>query len=128
MKYLYAVIITLCSLLLFSCASTSTEDEVVTDPYSVTISLPENPSTGYTWLWQQMGSGKIALVSDEYVPDNSPEGMAGTGGTRTFTFKGITPGHVTLTMTEKRPWEGGETAGSEIYSITIYSDMHMTCL
>ncbi len=111
-------------LVLTGCASSMEEDATV-----MTISLPENPSTGYVWIWGQMGSGHLELISDEYVPDAVPEGTAGSGGTHTFTFAATAPGHVTLSFSCVRPWEEGTAAAdSTIYSVTIYDDLTLSYL
>ena len=122
MKKLF--LIPLLVLLLASCATGADENA---DSSRMVISLPENPSTGYTWIWGQMGAGHIEVESDRFIPPET--GLIGAPGTREFTFIGTAPGHVTLTLSCIRPWEKNGTAtDSAIYSVTVYDDMTISYL
>ena len=51
-------------ILLASCNSTAHDGS---EGKSIEITLPENPSTGYSWIWGQMGAGHIELLSDTVI-------------------------------------------------------------
>lgn len=71
----------------------------------IIVSLPENPTTGYTW---EMNSGGLAATGDEYYPDKVPEGTVGSGGTHEWKYKAEKAGTYTIEGIYKRAWE--ETA------------------
>lgn len=77
----------------------------------LTISLNENPTTGYTWSYTLEGTN-LVFSNDSYEPDEAEEGVAGSGGTHDFVFEGTSEGSATLSFTEGQPWEGGETGSS----------------
>ena len=111
-------------ILLASCSSTAHDGS---EGKSIEITLPENPSTGYSWIWGQMGTGHIEIAEDRFIPPESS--LAGAPGERELTFIGTVPGHVTLTLSCIRPWEENSTAsGSVIYSVTVYDDMTISYL
>lgn len=63
-----------------------------------TITLPENPTTGY--LWQ--------IASNEFEPVGQPQfesasDAVGAGGNRTFGLQAPQPGESVITLTLKRP-------------------------
>lgn len=108
--------------LLASCATSEKESM---DNTKMVIALSENPSTGYSWSWDQMGAGELIAVSDEFTPGD--ENLVGASGTREFTFAGTKPGHVTLTLSYGRPWEDTEEE-SIVYSVTVHNDMTISYL
>ena len=71
-------------------------------PEGVTVSLPSNPSTGYSW--QVAETGPLTQVGEATytAPDTA---LAGAGGVETFRFASETPGSGTLTLEYRRPWE-----------------------
>lgn len=68
------------------------------------ISLEENPTTGYSWTCEIEGSA-IVLAYDDYKPSKEKEGLVGTGGLHSFTFRAINEGFSKVTFRYKRPWE-----------------------
>ncbi len=79
---------------------------------SFSISLRENPSTGYVWSVVP-GSRALGMPSSKFVSDAHQPGMTGVGGVRSFTWKtspmiGANSGTVIpVELTHKRPWEAG---------------------
>ena len=108
-------------ILLASCSSTAHDGS---EGKSIEITLPENPSTGYSWIWGQMGAGHIELLSDTVIPG---EGI-GAPGEHVFTFIGTKPGHVTLTFSSRQMWEGGDIGETEAFSVTVYDDLTLSYL
>lgn len=69
------------------------------------ITLPANPSTGYSWE-AQYDENYLTLRSKDFVQDKgtSPD-TVGAGGTEVFTFTPIKSGDTAITMLYKRSWE-----------------------
>lgn len=65
-----------------------------------TLTLPENPTTGYSWDLSQ--SPGITLLRDEYIPPTSQ--MMGAGGTHAWYFKGEKSGDQVVYGEYRRPW------------------------
>jgi inhibitor of cysteine peptidase len=82
---------------------------------SLEISLPENPSTGYTWN-ASMTTG-LMIVDSEYTADPASAGMAGSGGTRTWTVQGVLAGTQQFSAVYVRPWEPNLAA--EQFNLTV---------
>lgn len=80
----------------------------------ITISVPSNPSTGYSWMYFIDGDA-IEFTSESYVSSSTSPDVVGAGGTQTFVFKAVKPGTVTLTLSYARPWEEGNAA--KVYTI-----------
>jgi inhibitor of cysteine peptidase len=82
-----------------------------------TISLEENPTTGYEWD-MKAGPG-LTLVSDAFVgPSSSPSPLMGAGGTHSWVFRADEAGTLTLTGLYVRPWEAGGKSAAD-FSLTI---------
>ena len=111
-------------LLIPSCGTTESETE--DDSSRMIITLAENPSTGYSWIWGQMGTGHIEMIDEAFIPGEG-DGV-GKPGTHVFTFVGTNPGHVTLTFSSRQPWQGGRTGDTEAFSVTVYDDMTISYL
>ncbi|MCP1662502.1 MAG: hypothetical protein D5R99_04010 [Methanocalculus sp. MSAO_Arc1] len=78
------------------------------------ISLPENPTTGYTWDLDVPPG--IALVDDEFIPEET--GLMGAPGTHIWTFEARTPGTYTIDGKDIRPWEP-EAAPADTFTLTV---------
>jgi inhibitor of cysteine peptidase len=75
---------------------------------SVTVQLPENPTTGYRWSLDQIDQSALEPTKE---PSFEAAGLAvGAGGGRTFTFVAKTPGESDLALNLRRPWEDKESA------------------
>ncbi|MEI7527367.1 MAG: protease inhibitor I42 family protein [Elusimicrobiota bacterium] len=73
----------------------------------VEIRLPENPTTGFMWMVDNLNADKLQLLSNEFVPagdTHSPGGMVGAGGTRVFKMKCLKMGAETVRLIYTRPW------------------------
>ena len=82
-----------------------------------TVSLDENPTTGYQWD-MKAGPG-LTLVGDEFVgPSPSPSPLMGAGGTHSWVFKADKAGTLTLTGLYVRPWEADGKSAAD-FSLTI---------
>ncbi len=69
------------------------------------IELDANVTTGYTWKWTNKDSTNnlVKLIKEEYIADKPV--MAGSGGTRVYTFEGVKKGKETLTFLHSRSWQ-----------------------
>lgn len=82
-----------------------------------TVSLEENPTTGYEWD-MKAGAG-LTLVGDEFVgPSPSPSPLMGAGGTHSWVFRVDKAGTLTLTGLYVRPWEADGKSAAD-FSLTI---------
>lgn len=91
------------------------------------VTLEENPTTGYRWDFQMDLTGILALVSDEYIPDETPGMIVGAGGERKWVFQSEGPGVVKLTFDYYRPWEEIHTAVDQrTYFVTVGEDGTIT--
>ena len=78
---------------------------------TLSIQLPENPTTGYRWAMQtpddqnseQNLDPNLELLSSEFSPQSAG---VGASGQRTFTFRAKSPGTAHLQLKEWRAWEG----------------------
>jgi len=69
-----------------------------------TVSLPSNPSTGYTWtIDYDYALLRAEEANFEQTPTQSIR--VGAGGSSAFVFTPIGPGKTTIRFVYKRPWE-----------------------
>jgi inhibitor of cysteine peptidase len=115
------VYVTIVILLLSSCGTdtgkntmsnfTLTEDDqgktiTIHPSDQVVISLTENPTTGFRWIYDPIDSELLALNSNASGYTPSPGGAIGSGGKHTWTFDAKRPGTVHLQFKLWRSWEG----------------------
>lgn len=107
-----------------SARGTTTETKVGAsfEGKTVIITLTENPSTGYTWSYAIADPNILSFSNDIYAPEDTAGKTTGSDGTHTYTFLGIAPGTTTITMTEKRDWEGGDIAQTQTFTVTVSTD------
>ena len=82
------------------------------------IRLPENPTTGYLWVVEEVEDPIIALEKSKYAPTMGT-GVGGGGGERTLMFKATSPGTSNLRLKLWQAWEG-DSSIVDIYTITIH--------
>jgi inhibitor of cysteine peptidase len=70
-----------------------------------TISLPSNPTTGYSWALAGSLPDGLLLVGSQYKPSQPDPNVVGSGGVEEWTFKATKAGTATLTFEYRRPWE-----------------------
>src|SRR3990167_6564655 len=58
---------------------------------AITITLPSNPTTGFTWSIQKYDTNLLKLVSQKYTPPNSR--LMGAPGIQQYTFQAIQTGY-----------------------------------
>ena len=79
----------------------------------IRITLPENPTTGYTW---QLDTTGFEVMSDEYVAPNTQ--LAGAGGYHTWELKAVNTGTYKIYGIYKRSWEQ-QTADDTTWTATV---------
>jgi inhibitor of cysteine peptidase len=79
----------------------------VNEGTTITVSLDENPTTGYSWN-ETVTSG-LTIADSEYVSSGS--GLIGAGGVHEWTITATGKGQQQFSAIYKRPWE--PTAGNE---------------
>ena len=115
------------SLLLTACGSkaatlTEADDGVrieLSPGQTLTITLPSNPTTGYSWQVAQIDT---SLLEQQGQPDyqQSPgsKDLVGAGGAETFRFKALDTGETTLQLAYQRPWENS-VPPIQTFSVTV---------
>jgi inhibitor of cysteine peptidase len=81
------------------------------------IALGSNPTTGYSWQ-ESHDQNMLELVKWNYE-EASTEGTVGAGGVEYFRFKALKAGQTEITMVYGRPWEGGETGETKVFTVYI---------
>ena len=80
------------------------------------VSLPENPSTGYTWTVDVDGKPTTGLLNSSYVPDTPL--TPGSGGQHVFRFGIRQMGIAQLQLKRWHEWEGNASV-VERFNITV---------
>ena len=86
---------------------------------TLTITLPSNETTGYTWSYSIDGD-TIKNTVDKYEADATAKNVSGAGGTQTYEFEGTGQGKATITLTYARSWE--QTDSDLKYEATVETD------
>jgi inhibitor of cysteine peptidase len=84
----------------------------------IAITLPENPSTGYTWAIDQTNSNILKSLSSTYTQNPAHKPSAGVPGNRTFLFQVQQPGTVHLRLKQWRSREGNKSI-TDRFDVTI---------
>ncbi len=72
---------------------------------ALTVTLSENPSTGYSWSYTISDPDVLRVTTDTFTPASSDPSVAGAPGTRAVTFEAAAEGTALLTFVYARPWE-----------------------
>ncbi len=82
-----------------------------------TITLEENPSTGYAWTYGLSKASHVEFISENYYASNLE--MPGAPGKKTYTFKVLDEGVSTINFIYSRPWD---STGSDELNILVYKN------
>lgn len=74
---------------------------------STTISLPSNPSTGYSWTLYSKNTRNTMVDIQELPYKSDDTGLIGAGGTQSWKITGKKRGTTHIRFDYKRPWEKG---------------------
>lgn len=72
------------------------------------IKLPENPTTGYEWVYIVDDSEVVNIMKDEYQLLENAESIVGTGGHRVCELKGLKEGNTIVYFNYIRGFEVDE--------------------
>lgn len=86
---------------------------------TITIRIPGNPTTGYTWAVDKVDENILELTDSVF--SRTSDARIGSGGWRTLTFKAISPGTTPVQLKYWRAWEG-ESSVVRRFSITVRVD------
>ncbi len=96
--------------------------EEALDVYAQTqvVELPENPTTGYEWVYTIDDAEVVSVVKDEYNASENEEGLLGVGGYRICEFKGLEEGETIVYFNYIRVFEeDAEPAKSVKFYISV---------
>lgn len=62
----------------------------------ISISLEENPSTGYRWHYHIENQDIAEVIKDEFVEEECPPGKLGCGGMHNWLIRGLKPGQTVV--------------------------------
>ena len=83
------------------------------------ITLPGNPTTGYSWkVTGREGDAITPVGHPQYQQSPAAAGMVGTGGQFVFQFAAVKPGTTKLTLAYARPWEK-DTPPAKTFTLTV---------
>jgi inhibitor of cysteine peptidase len=88
---------------------------------TVTVVIPGNPTTGYSWA-AALTSKDAALLQQQGDPtyvEGATGDVVGAGGTFTFTFRAAGAGQAALKLVYVRPWEPDAPAQTYEVQVTI---------
>ncbi|MBX3071576.1 MAG: protease inhibitor I42 family protein [Thermomicrobiales bacterium] len=68
----------------------------------VSITLPENPTTGFRWSIVATDETILQPEEDDFAPAST---AIGSGGDRTILLRAAAPGSVEISLEEARAWE-----------------------
>jgi len=83
---------------------------------TVTLMLPENPTTGFQWnLTTTPG---LTITGDIYVPSDRTGTLVGSGGTHTWEITVAGTGRQDISAVYKRSWEPA-TGNETMFRVTL---------
>ncbi len=77
---------------------------------SFTLSLPSNPTTGYSWSLSDNWDKKLLSAAGENYVSESQTPRMGQGGQQIFKFQALQAGQTELNLVYTRPWESVQPA------------------
>ncbi|MGI9074717.1 MAG: protease inhibitor I42 family protein [Bryobacteraceae bacterium] len=81
-----------------------------------TIALPENPATGYRWIFAQNGGPICSSVGDSFEPRTH---LLGSPGVHEWHFRADTRGTAMLEMRLAREWDPHSTTRSLLLHLHV---------
>lgn len=82
-----------------------------------TITLDENPSTGFKWHYKISNQSVVQVISDKYIP--SSNNIPGAPGKHEFVIKGLLEGSATITFTYFRDFEPDKIDNIIVYFVKV---------
>ncbi|MBQ7508351.1 MAG: DUF4097 family beta strand repeat protein [Spirochaetales bacterium] len=94
--------------------------------YALFITLDSNPTTGCSWRVEIKDPTIVRFEGSEYVPDNAPAGMTGTGGKETLRLRGLKEGTTTAEFIYGHAWAPDEVYDRFTAVIRVNRDLSLT--
>ncbi len=94
----------------------SGKEVALTVGQTFTISLPENPTTGYRWNFGKNGAPICSLVRDSFKPNSQ---NVGSPGVHEWHFRADTPGTATIEMRLSREWDASSVTRSLLLHLRV---------
>lgn len=82
----------------------------------LTIKLPANATTGFSWVVAE--NGGLTQIGEPAYAAPSTSGVVGAGGIATFAFEAATPGTERVRLEYRRPWEKNVPA-EKTWGVTV---------
>jgi inhibitor of cysteine peptidase len=82
---------------------------------TISVRLPENPTTGYSWAIDSIDAQRLEADAPAYQGEGA--GL-GTGGAKTWRFVARAPGRTRLGLKRWRHWEG-DASIVERFAVTL---------
>jgi len=82
---------------------------------TVSVRLPENPTTGYSWAIDSIDAKRLEADAPTYQGEGA--GL-GTGGSKTWRFLARAPGRTRFGLKHWRHWEG-DASVVERFAVTL---------
>jgi inhibitor of cysteine peptidase len=82
---------------------------------SISVRLPENPTTGYAWTLDSIDATLLEAGSPTYHGEGA--GL-GSGGVKTWLLRACAPGRTRIGLKRWRHWEG-DTSVVERFAVTL---------
>lgn len=83
---------------------------------TITLSLPENPTTGFRWTLNVTPG--LQVTKDDYTPSDTTGNLVGSGGTRSWDITAEKSGRQEITAIYNRSWEP-LTGSEETFTMTV---------
>ena len=103
----------------FACAQSATSTEY-------TVTLLENPTTGYTWAFASSDESIVTVTDNGYVADPNPDQADGAGGVHSWVITAKAAGDANVVFTLGQAWDGGEQAATLTYAFQVSADLQLT--
>ncbi|WP_409228327.1 protease inhibitor I42 family protein [Gudongella sp. SC589] len=94
------------------------------EPDMLTVTLHENPTTGYGWVVQFKEGDILEIDTDEFTPYAVSADVVGSGGERTWVFVPEGEGVEEITFLYYRSWEEKESA-IDVRVLTVEVDENL---
>lgn len=118
--FLFGILLVMCIGLVFTPSAFAAGD-------TITISLPANPSTGYSWTYEMSEDDILCEELTKFIPARGGDTAIGKGGKQVWVFRAENPGSVAITFTYKRPWKNGSASFDSVtYYYAVDSNLAIT--
>lgn len=89
---------------------------------TISVALPQNASTGYTWVHKNVFHGVMkqhgSKTTSNFEPGTNVGTLVGQPSVETWTYVAVKPGTATIRMEYMRPWEK-DTEPSNTFEVTV---------